>query len=222
MRLGLILFFWVLSSFSISAKASITIQFDASVQVDLKNQVIDDFSFMESISGSKASPLHQEVFGSVNGSQYLQWFGKRVFYFGVNSCGGGGAVACVMSQYQHKIWVTNNYISIDHPQIARLMTLYHEARHTEDDHDNWPHARCPKHFPYRSIWTGKRLNGNYACDDTAFGSYSSASVLLNNISKFCESCSAKVKADAKLYSDDQVKRVIDEASIQQLAQDFAY
>jgi hypothetical protein len=205
-----------------NAQSQTALQFDADVSPALKTQVLDDFAFMQGITGTKASPLHQEIFGSLDGANYGQWFSKRVFYFGVDGCGGNSAVACVIPKYKNKIFVTNNYINISHPQIARLMTVYHEARHTEEDHNNWPHAKCPWNFPYRSIWTGGSLKWSSACDSTAYGSYSSASVLLNNVSKFCENCSDKVKADAKIYSDDQVKRVINSAAIAQLKKDFAY
>jgi hypothetical protein len=209
-------------SFSMPAALAQTMQFDSNIGSELKQQVLDDFQFLQTIQGIKASPIHQQTFGAVDGANYAQWFNSRVFYFGYNNCGGGAAVACVKPQYHNKIWVTRNYTGIDHPQIARLMTVFHEARHTEDANNNWPHARCPDDFAPTSIWTGASLNGSYACDSTAYGSYSSASVMLNNVSKFCTNCSDKVKADAKLYSDDQVKRVIDPASIAALAADFAY
>ena len=210
--------------FSLTAHAStpIAIQFDDNVADDLKTQVLTDFTFAQSITSTKQSPLHQEIFGKVDGTNYLAWLQSHVQFFGVDRCGGGGAVACVKPEYANKIWVTGNYIYIDHPQVARLMTIFHEARHTESDHNNWPHAQCPSDFPYRSIWTGKSVAGSYACDDTEYGSYSSASVMLNNISKFCESCTDKVKADAQLYSDDQVKRVVDDQAAARLKQDFAF
>ena len=200
--------------------SSIDLQFDSNITEQLRTQVLDDFQLMQGVTSTKESPIHQEIFGKIDGTNYLNWFQSRVKFFGYNNCGGGGAVACVKPQYLNKIWVTANYTGIDHPQIARLMTLYHEARHTEMNNDNWPHAKCPSDFPYRSIWTGKKLAGGYACDSTVYGSYASASVLLNNISKYCDSCSEKVKEDAKIYSDDQVKRVIDPASIAKLKQDF--
>jgi len=198
----------------------IHLQFDSDVDPDLQSQVLNDFQFFSTVASVRQSPLHQQIFGALDGSNYLNWFQSRVKSFGVDNC-GGGSVACVKPEYANKIWVTGNYIGIDHPQIARLMTLYHEARHTEAEHDNWPHARCPRAYPYRSIWTGKRLGGDYACDSTVYGSYASASILLNNVSKFCTNCTDKVKQDAKLYSDDQAKRIIDDDASAALAQDFA-
>ncbi len=196
------------------------LQFDANVSEKLKAQVLSDFQFLQSIQGSKASPVHAETFGSVNGSNYQNWFSSRVFYFGLDGCGGNSAVACVKPQFKNKVWVTSNYTAFDHPQISRLMTLFHEARHTEDAHENWPHAKCPRVFPHRSIWTGGRLANHTACDATAYGSYASASVMLNNVARFCENCSEKVKADAKIYADDQVLRVIEPAAIALLKKDF--
>ena len=197
------------------------IQFDQDVSDSLRNQVNGDLQFIESVTAQKQSPLHQQIFGNLNGQNYIQWFGNRVQFFGLSDCGGPGAVACTTG-VPNKIWVTDNYTGSDYPQIARIMTLFHEARHTEVDQDNWPHAKCPLFFPYRSIWTGARLGGKAACDITTFGSYGSASIMLNNISKFCTNCSDKVKTDATLYSDDQSKRLVNSDASQQLQTDFQY
>lgn len=198
------------------------LKFDSNVSSSLKKQVGEDFDLMNSMGSFQQSPLHEEIFGKIDGSNYLQWFQSRVKFFGFSNCGGPSAVACVNGKYKNKIFVTSNYTGRSHPQIARLMTLYHEARHTEFENNMWPHAKCPSNFPYRSIWTGKKLAGNHACDSTVYGSYASASVLLNNISKFCQNCSDKVKQDAKIYSDDQVKRVVDQAAVDRIKQDFLF
>jgi len=216
-------YLWAVLLFSASVQAEvIDLRFDLNVSSSLRKQVLDDFIQMQSISSIQQSPIHEAVFGKVDGTNYLNWFQQRVKFFGFDSCGGPSAVACMKPKYPNKIFVTGNYTGRNHPQIARLMTLYHEARHTESENDYWSHAKCPSNFPYRSIWTGKKLAGNYACDSTPFGSYSSASVLLNNISKFCQNCSEKLKQDAKIYSDDQVKRVVDPVSIEKLKQDFLF
>jgi hypothetical protein len=199
---------------------TIELKFDSNVSTRLRQQVMTDFELIQSMAATRESPIHSEIFGKIDGSNYLQWFQTRVKFFGFNNCGGPSAVACVKPQYLNKIFVTGNYTGINHPQIARLMTLYHEARHTEKENGNWSHAKCPSNFPYRSIWTGKRLAGNHACDATVYGSYASASVMLNNISRHCETCSEKTKQDAKLYSDDQVRRVVDQTAAARLKVDF--
>ncbi len=184
------------------------LQFDAEVSPGLRDQVLGDFRSIELISGERASSLHQEIFGPVSGSTYLRWFSDRVSYFGLSDCGSpSSAVACVDPQVKRKIWVTKNYTEINHPQIARVMTLFHEARHTEDQNGNWPHALCSIFFGEKSIWTGQSLRLHAACDRTPYGSYASAAVMLHNISKFCTECSSKLRQDADLYSRDQAKRV---------------
>jgi hypothetical protein len=112
-----------------------------------------------------------------------------------------------------KIWLTHNYTDFDHPQVAKMMVVFHEARHTEDDNGNWAHATCPTPFKddqgrdMKSIWTGSTLAGEPACDDVSIGSYGSSTIMLKNIQKFCTNCTDKVKMDAGIYSDDQFKRI---------------
>ena len=212
----------MLFCFSHAAFADIPIQFDDTVSSELKAQVTDDLSFIQSVSADRTSPLHQEIFGPVNGANYSQWFGKRVFEFSYDASAGATTVAYHQDSEQHKIYVGDNYVNGNYPQIARLMTLFHEARHTEVENNDWEHALCPRHFPYRSIWTGADISQGYACDDTAYGSYASAAVMLNNISKFCTNCSSTVKDDAKIYSDDQSHRVIDEDAMAKIKADFEY
>ena len=196
------------------------LQFDANVSPELQAQVKQDFQFLQTIKGDHVSPLHEEIFGKVDGVSYLQWFDARVFQFGVDTCGGDAAVACQKSEFKHKIFVTNHYVQDSYPQIARLMTLFHEARHTEDEKNNWPHALCPLFYGYRSIWTGGRLNWHHACDKTPYGSYGSAAILVHNVAQFCTTCSSKVKEDANLYANDQIHRVTKKSALRTLQADF--
>lgn len=198
-----------------------SLQFDGDVSPALRKQIEADLAWMSQVEGSEATPIHQQTFGPIHGGGYAQWFHGRVFYFGVDSCGGASAVACVKAKYNNKMFVTGNFINAKVPQAARLMTLFHEARHTEKENGMWSHARCPSNFPYRSIWTNARLRNKTACDNTAYGSYASAAVLFNNISRFCTNCTDKIKADARLYSDEQGKRVIG-AAAGLIAADFGY
>ncbi len=194
------------------------VQFDSTVPATLQAQVTGDLQFIQSVQSTKESPLHQEIFGKADGANYMKWFTDRVQFFGLDSC--GGAVACHMQG--PRIYVTETYVTSNYPQIARLMTVFHEARHTEDANGNWEHAKCPAHYNYRSIWSGTRLARKAACDTTVQGSYGSATVLLNNISKFCSNCSDKVKEDAKVYSEDQANRLITAESQAQMKADFDF
>ena len=192
-------------------------EFGSEVPEKIKNQVKNDLNNMRSFTGSGASSLHKEIFGDVDGKTYIEWLESRITRIGLNDCGSDGkAVACVIPFLgDSKIWLTKNYTELDHPMIAKLSVLYHEARHTETDKGNWHHARCPVPFKNEkgkdvtSMWTGAALAGRAACDVTPYGSYGSALILLKNISKFCSNCSEKVKMDAGLYADGHLDRIID-------------
>lgn len=201
--------------------------FDPKLPKDVANQIRQDLEWMATVQGDQVSQLHQGIFGAMNGSGYKNWFETRVTYIGYNSCGGGNAVACVIPfMGSSKMWITDNYIKFSHPQVSRLMVVYHEARHTETRNRNWPHANCPDPFldengnEKKSIWTGAPLAGEPACDTTPQGSYGSSMILLKNISKFCGNCSEKVKMDAGIYADDQFGRVISDSARKAIQDDL--
>jgi len=203
------------------------LQFDSDVPQDVQTQVVQDLQFMKSLRGNKVTPLHQKIYGAMDGG-YYNWFDSRVAAVGMNSCGGGNAVACVIPfEDSTKIWFTQNYVRFDHPQVAKMMVVYHEARHTEDANGNWMHATCPTPFraadgsDMKSIWTGASLAGEPACDETPLGSYGSSTILLKNIQKFCTNCTDKVKMDAGIFSDDQLGRIIDANAKADMQRDFA-
>lgn len=208
-------------------KAGSGFTFDSDVPQDIQAQMLGDLGFVGGIQGQGASPLHQQIFGGVDGSAYKRFFETRVRSVGMDDCGSAGAVACVMPYWDSsKMWLTQNYIQFSHPQIARLMIIFHEARHTETKNRNWPHASCPTPFldadgkDMRSIWTGSMLEGQPACDSTPFGSYGSSSIMLKNVQKRCASCTDKVKMDAGLYGDDQLGRITDAGARRQIKEDL--
>jgi len=193
------------------------LQFDTAVPEEVKNQIVQDLGYMAAIEGKGVSPLHKEIFGEVKGEAYEQFIQTRVKRVGMNGCGNANAVACVIPLLSTtKIFLTQNYVKFSHPFIAKMMVVYHEARHTERANGFWSHADCPVPFvdshgkDVTSIWTGAALQGEPACDETPYGSYGSSLILLKNIAQFCTSCTEKVKMDAGMYADDQLIRIIDE------------
>lgn len=198
------------------AATSWALDFDSDVSADLKAQVQGDLAFIYGVSGSGQSPLHQEIFGTVAGSTYKSFFESRVLEVGLKDCGGNGAVACVIGYLAaNKMWISPLYTRFSHPQIARIMVIFHEARHTENANWHWTHASCPKPFldeqghEIVAIWSGAKLAGEKACDTTYLGSYGSSLIMLRNIARRCTNCTDKVKMDADLYSTDQINRIID-------------
>lgn len=188
--------------------------FDQDVPQAIQDQMNQDLIFVNQITGTSQTPFHKEIYGDVSGAVYKKFFESHITSVGVDDCGGGPAVACVQPFFDpNKMWLTNNFIKFSHPQVARLMVVYHEARHSESNHGSWSHDTCPRPFvdangkDMVSIWTGAQLAGQPACDSTYMGSYGSSTVMLKNISKFCSNCSDKVKMDANIYASDQLGRI---------------
>jgi hypothetical protein len=218
----------LVAALAVISSSAFAYTFDSNVPKDVQNQVRTDMEFIRSLQGNTASGLHSQIFGpKVDGPNYVHWFESRVTAVGMNGCGDGNAVACVIPFLNHsKIWFTQNYVKFSHPQIAKMMVVFHEARHTENAHGNWGHANCPVPFvdangtEIKSIWTGASLAGEAACDVTPFGSYGSSMIMLKNVQKFCTNCTDKVKMDAGLYADDQFKRLVDPNAIAQVKKDL--
>lgn len=201
--------------------------FDGDVPAELKTQIRNDLAFLQSIKGASASDFHEKIFGKVAGSDYIRFFESRVRTIGMDSCGNPAAVACVLIDSDPpKMCLTRNYIKFRHPQIARMMIVFHETRHTEASNVHWRHVKCPPLFlddngnKILSIWTGGGLGGLGACDRTPFGSYGSSMIMLKNIQKFCSNCTDKVRMDAGIYADDQFKRIIDPIAVKKIRDDL--
>ena len=203
------------------------LSFDSDVPAAIKAQMTQDLSFMYTLKGARQTPFHQQIFGALNGSSYKNFFETRITSVGMNDCGSANAVACVIPyQDANKMWLTENFIKFSHPQIARMMVVFHESRHSESQNGNWPHDTCPTPFlndqgtDMISIWTGAKLEGQPACDSTPLGSYGSSTILLKNVAKYCANCTAKVKMDADLYATDQLGRIDDPSVKQSMVSDF--
>jgi hypothetical protein len=181
------------------------LKYDANVAPAVKQQMEDDIVFINSIKGAKTTPLYSQIFGTMDGSNLTNWLLSRVKSVGYE-VRDDGAVAFVWLLMPTKMWLTQNFVQFSHPAIARLMIVYHEARHTETKSGGNPHATCPTPFKnekgedMKSIWTGRLLQGEPACDISPFGSYGSSTILLKNVAMNCESCSEKVKMDADIYA----------------------
>lgn len=196
------------------AQQAFAVKFDPDVPPKIQVQMNEDLAFINQVEGNGQTPFHKQIFGQVSGATYKTFFESHITSVGVDDCGGGPAVACVQPFFDpNKMWLTNNFIQFSHPQIARLMVVFHEARHAETNHGNWGHDTCPRPFKDEngkdmvSIWTGAKLEGQPACDSSAQGSYGSSTIMLKNISKYCANCSDKVKMDANIFSTDQLGRI---------------
>lgn len=217
---------WVLALFVFTTAAH-AFTFDNDVPLAVKNQMLQDLDFIKGIQGNGASPLHQKIYGQVNGAVYDHFFQSRVHSIGMSRCGSLTASACVMPDTDpSKMWLTESFTTLSIPQIARMMIVYHETRHTEVQNKFWPHAKCPPVFtdsdgtPMLGTWSKAPLADHPDCDSTPFGSYGSSSLMMKNIAKWCTNCTEKVKQDADFYADDQFKRIIDPKAKQDMKDDI--
>lgn len=219
----------ILVSFSaLSAWAVPT--FDSNVPDSLKTQILQDLDFVNTLQGKQATSFYNTIFGknTLNGTDLTDFFNKRIYNFGMSSCGGGGAVAaCVQPMMgENTMWITQNYVNNRIPQLFRISIIFHESRHTEGENSNWMHVDCP--VPYLDdnghdivgIISGTKMEGLPACDDTAIGAYGLQAVLLKNIQNDCTNCNEKTVMDGKLYGDDTINRISDLPSRKQLQVDL--
>ncbi|MEK7692062.1 MAG: hypothetical protein AAB425_13690, partial [Bdellovibrionota bacterium] len=127
-------FFSVVFCLTISVPSAQAYTFGMFVPQEIRTQMTADLAFMAGVEGEEVSKLHEEIFGEMDGKTYHSFFDSRVTRIGMNACGGGNAVACVIPLLgSSKMWLTENYSKFDHPQVSRMMVVYHEARHTESD-----------------------------------------------------------------------------------------
>ena len=217
----------VITNVFLSGQPAIAFQFDQNVPGDLQKQFTADVDFVKSVELANPTPLHLEIYQGPGGPSYFDFFNTRVEKVGLNSCGDPNAVACVIPWYgSSAIWLSPNYTKFAHPQIARLMIIFHETRHTESRNSNWPHAVCPNPFldsqgrEIKSIWTGAALAGKDGCDSTHLGAYASTVIMMKNIERSCKTCTEKVKMDAGIYGSDQFNRVVNSVAKGKIKKDL--
>lgn len=216
------------------------LKFDAEVPAEIRNQAIADLDFVYQIQGQGQTKLHGKIFGTVSGASYKSFFESRIQFIGLDPFKESapqptsfkmGFAEFLQRQIEapktqaatayvspvlgaNQIWLTDQFVQGSHPQIARVMVLFHEARHSEKTRDHWAHVKCPVPFldengqDMVSLLSGTKLAGLDACDDTIFGSYGVSAIMLENISRYCTNCSEKIKMDADLYAKDQMRRIL--------------
>jgi hypothetical protein len=161
-----------------------------------------------------AGPLHEDIFGSINGQNYEEFFNSHVNAIAKATCNDNPrAIACAygFAGFFKMMWLTSRYSAGLFPQAERISMLFHEARHTEFFSGNWRHVACPA-----TRWDAKgrmygstQLENRRGCDDTAQGSYGLQVILMANLAARCNTCSAKFKLDAQMAAQEYRQRIID-------------
>ncbi len=196
--------------------------FSQSVPSEVKAKIQADMAFVQGIQSDNGAAaetqIFQQIFGDkLNGPNLTNFFATRILNFDMSDCGGGGSVAACASP-RHTMYITQNYVTFDIPQIYRISVIFHESRHTEAAHRGWPHAICPTPFKdaagndIKGIVSGSLMAGLDACDNTELGAYGLQAELLKNIEFACSNCTDKMKMDGQIFGDDTVKRIIGPAA----------
>lgn len=203
------------------------LSYDSDVPKSIQKQMAEDLKFINQVVGSGQTPLHAEIYKSVSGKAYQTFFESRITSVGLDECGGGGSVACVIPMFDpNKMWLSPNFTNHDTPQMDRINIIYHEARHSEAKNGYWNHDDCPVPFldengqDIRGSQSGIKLEGLAACDSTPYGSYGSSTIMMKNLVKYCTNCSEKTKMDAQLLVDEMMLRMYVPAVKKQMNEDF--
>jgi hypothetical protein len=171
-----------------------------------------DFNAVSQFSFSNVSPLFQELFDGQEASDVTRFFFKRVTSFSWDPSLTGNILASAAPGTTH-ITVGPALFDSSIPQIYRISTLIHEARHNESK--RWGHVGCNSDYTFKLdgiVFPETRLAHTYACDRSAKGAYGIEYVFLRAIVNSCTNCTEKMKLDAKLYGDYEALVRIDNSS----------
>lgn len=85
--------------------------------------------------------------------------------------------------------------------IWRVMTLFHEARHSDGNGKSlsFSHVMCPPEHNYF---------GKYACDSTANGAYRVSSLVIKSLSAACKTCTIQEKGIFGIMTADHLNRIL--------------
>lgn len=187
--------------------------FEKDVPIAIRTRILQILSEIGKIRGTNATPAHLNIFGRVDGNDYIKYLLSRIKVIGFDKNPKfSGMIARIDINQTDRLLFTNQILTHKLSEIYILDILFHEARHTEDAEDNWLHIKCPQKNVVGEIIVGelnnKPLEGQYACDNYAYGAYGSTAILLFNISKFCVTCSPQTRAEAAKVGFLSLKRVI--------------
>lgn len=199
---GLALLFLILSS---SAQA------DLLSILASKYRVYRDLNGISEMKFGLTSPYFQKIFGGSEASNVVEFFDRHVSKIEWSADCPNGVIARVA--VGGDMQVCSEFLRASTPQVLRMSTLIHEARHMEKNHGNWPHVACPTPYTFEIESTPFQFKGHglpLECDVNEFGGYGVEYAFLRSVVDSCENCSEKMKLDAQLLSDeDRIVRIAD-------------
>lgn len=216
MRLFLILA--TLLPLKLLANDEVPLEFYSDVPASLKALAEQDINLLYQLKADKQNALHADFFGGPDGEAYHRYLRSQIRFIGFSKCGESGAAACGDPIFTDTtIWLTKNYETYSFPQIVRSQIYLHERKHLQFSHEHfgWNHIQCSD--PYldeagqdiKSLISGKRMAGFYACDADETAAFGVGVSMLYNVAHNCTNCSEKVKQDALLYANEYSQYIID-------------
>ena len=183
--------------------------YEANFPLLLQKRTDTAIEVLRTYRGHSSSSLHQKIFGApVDGRVYLTYLKNRIrllrFDYHEKEC-GKDTYAC---SENYTVWLSpETPSSTDQvPMVLRQMILIHEARHSENIRDGWIHEACPRPFPEDPASAGEA-----ECDYVVKGAYGVEYIFAKNLVNYCDNCGSKIKADAKIYAEIALDRVIGRA-----------
>jgi len=201
------------------------LEWDEKMPGGLRQALEADLDFVKTIRGSEKTERHGRIYGSVDGGDYLKFFVDRIDTVGYAGDTREGVMAYVQIFDPHTMWVSSNVTKYQTPQTWRVSMLWHESRHSETENGGWGHVICPKTLrdihgqPLKGRLSGTSLTGKAACDRVADGAYGATATMMGNISRYCENCGEKTKADAEIIFEDGISRLTADALRKELFDD---
>jgi hypothetical protein len=177
-----------------------------------KQTIESDFNAVSQFSFSNVSPLFQKIFDGQEAADVTRFFLKRVTSFSWDPSLTDIILASASPGTTH-ITVGPALLNSSIPQVYRISTFIHEARHNESK--RWGHVPCKSDYSFKLddiVFPETRLAQALFCDRYANGAYGVQYVFLRAIVNSCTNCTEKMKLDAKLYGDYEALVRIDNSS----------
>lgn len=176
----------------------------------LKPPIQEAIVYMGDMQFSRVSALHAILFGpETSGLGYLRYLdnAKSIIYL-PNPNPSLMAYADINTS---SMVLTDQFRTRRTSRIDTISTLVHESHHLDPKFAKH-HIPCPSKDlngePIIGHATGNNLVGQKGCDIAWHSSYGVEAVMLDNIARFCLTCTEEEKQEARFLADQYLKRIV--------------
>jgi hypothetical protein len=165
-----------------------------------------DLAALSTLEFENVSPNHLKIFGSEKAVDIVNFIKRRIkdvtFITKTKWADDPNNSLLAQTWPNGKMEVTAAFFK--KPQVDRISTIIHEARHAELK--DWPHVRCPKPYIFSVDNKSYRIPSDpsagleVSCDMTDQGAYAIQYTFLSSVAESCINCFDDVRQEAELYS----------------------